>query len=126
MKPATIKAIIKRPGEFGRVISVQDHYTAFCLTLGTEESFEAAVGEIVVNDMTFLFLKESQAPEIRPCLAPAFYHGFQTQVYYEGKMMQVNDLRGTVLIVGSHDPDDDTMIYQDAPSRLLRHALDIV
>lgn len=126
MKPAMIKAIMKRPGEFGRVISVQDHHNALALALGTEEPFDIAVGEIVVNDMTFLFLKESQAPEIRPCLAPTFYHGFQTQVLFEGKTMQINDLRGVVLIVGSHDPDDNDAIYQDAPSRLLRHALDIV
>ena len=111
-----IRAIIKRPGLPGIQIHIENSIGTFRALLDGKE-----IDDIEVQDFAVVFNAENQAEDVRPFLAPAFGSGYETRVTYNGKYMQLNDLRGPVVIVGVEDGQ-----YADAPARLQRIARDMI
>lgn len=110
-----IEVILKEPKRFGRRVVSDGTAADMAGLLGAE-----TIDHVDVADFCVILDPQRQSEAMRPYLSPAFSCGFDTFVIYQGKKMQVKQLRGPIIIAGIGDGE-----YTTAPARLLSHAEDI-
>lgn len=112
-----MKAILKQPMKFGRLIEVRNTLAEIAAVLGAEPT---NVDEIQINDIAYVFDRTLQHPGPIDKWTQTFACGGDTMVQYRGRNMQIRMLCGKVLIVGIVDGE-----YTDVPRRLQRIAEDM-